>query len=80
MYLEFDDGSFIVVKIAVVRSRKDCYNSRELFSPRPFIHLESLSLSLMSSDHRNYFVFLKKLFSQLTSKEVRATSHIIVLY
>lgn len=50
-YFEFDNCSFIIVKVTVVRRRKDSYNSRKLFLSSPMIHLEAISLRLVRSNY-----------------------------
>jgi hypothetical protein len=78
LYLKFDDGAFVVVEIAVIRSRENGDNCWKFLSSRPFIHFEPVSLSLMSTYDRNNFVFLKKLLSELASKEIGTSSHLII--
>ena len=77
--LEKYNGTFVIIKIAVVGGREYCDYSREFFRAWPFVHFKSFVLSLMRSNDRNDFIFLEKAFGQLESKKVRASSHFIGL-
>lgn len=78
-YFEFDYCSLVIIKVTVVWCRKYCNNSWKFLRSRPFIHFESFSLSLMCPNHRNHFIFLKESASELTTKKIWASSHLICL-
>ena len=59
-YLKFYDCGFVVIEIAVIRSGEEGNDCWKFLRSGPFIHLESLGLSLMRPDYRNYLVFLEK--------------------
>lgn len=76
-YFKFDDCAFVVVKVTIIGGRKDGDNWGELFGSRPFVHFESFSLSLMSSDDRQNAVLFEEGSCDINSKEVRAPSDVI---
>ena len=49
--LNFNDGAFVFINIAVVRSTKYGYNSRELLRFLPIMNFVALHLHLMRSDN-----------------------------
>ena len=76
-YLEFYDRPFVVVEITVIGSWEDGDDCWKFLGTRPFVHLEPLSLSLMSPDNRKHLIPLKKSLGQLRTKKVRTTPHVI---
>lgn len=70
LYLELDDGSFIIIEVAVVGSGKDCYDCRELLLSSPVIHFEPIGLCLMSSNDGKKTILAEEAFGQLISKKI----------
>lgn len=79
-YLEFYDCGFVIIEIAVIRSREEGNDCWEFLRSGPFIHLESLSLRLMGTDDRDDLVLLEEGLGQLITEEVRTSSHLVVLH
>ena len=51
-HLELDDGTFVIVNVAVIRSRKDCDANGKIYASIPPVHFIAFKLRLMSSDDR----------------------------
>lgn len=78
-YFKLNNSSFIVVKVAVVRGWKYCYNCWKLFSSSPMIHFKSIGLSLMSSNYWKKAIFLEESFWKFISKIIWTSSCIVFL-
>lgn len=78
--LNTNNCSLVVIEITVVGSGEHGNESRAFLLPEPLIHLEPISLCLMSSDNGQQAVGLIKLFGQCLTKKVRAPSTIVHLH
>ncbi len=78
-YIEFQDGPFVIIYVAVVRRREHCDYRRELALPVPVVHLVPFQLCLMRPQHREQPVLLKKATDCLCPVEEGAPSHFVCL-
>ena len=62
---KLNDGAFVVVNIAVVRSAEDRDHLRKTTLGAPLMHLVPFQLSLMSPDHTQQTVLLEELVDSI---------------
>ena len=82
---KFDNSSFIIIDVAIIRSWKNRYHQRESLGPTPFVHLVSVNLRLVRSyDGQQVVVFQKIIHSICTFSfilipiKIRTASYFIV--
>ncbi len=74
---KLDHRSFVVVDIAVVRSREYRDDDRELLRPVPLVHFVAVELRLVSPQHRQDPVPLQKLVDRLAPEEERTAANLV---
>jgi hypothetical protein len=76
---KLNNGTLIIVNIAIVRSRENSYNYREILRTVPSVHLVTFDLCLVSSNHTKKVISLQELVCCVNSEEIRASSDLILL-
>lgn len=76
---KFNNGSLIIVNIAVVWCREYCNNHWEFLRAIPFMHFISIKLGLVGSQDGEKFIFMKELICGLLPEEVGTASHVVLL-
>ena len=76
--LELDDGSLVVVHVAVVGRRKYCDHHRKFLWPVPLVHFVPVELGLVRSQDRQQFVLVQKLIRGRLSEEKRTPPHVVL--
>lgn len=61
---DFDYCTLVFIDIAIVRSAKDCYDTRQLLRLFPVVDFVTLYLNLMSPNDKSEVVFVKELLSR----------------
>lgn len=76
-YIELDDGSFVVVHVAIIWGAEDGYHHGELLASIPAMHLVALKLSFVGSNDRDQVVPLEEVGDGILAVEVGASSNIV---
>ena len=78
-YVEADDGSFVVVGVAVVGGGEYGDDQREVVALVPLVHLVPVELRLVRPDNRQQLVVVQKLGGCLHPVEEGAPAHVVEL-
>jgi hypothetical protein len=71
---KFDNGTPVVVDVAVVRSGENCYYYWEVIGPVPLVKLVPVDLCLVGADDRQEAVTAEKLFGGVCVEEKRSAT------
>lgn len=75
----FYDSPFVIVKVGIIWSWKNCNNRRKFCLSKPFVHLITFLLCLMGSDNSHNIVGFENFSTQLSTIVIRAASTLVKL-
>jgi hypothetical protein len=76
-YIEFDNGTFVIVNITIIRSGEDGNDYWEFACAIPSVHFVAFDLGFMSTNDGQKSILFQEQICGIRPEEVRATANII---